>query len=253
MPGVRFTIRQARVSDAPALAAAERAIAATPGALASRPHELRDENFAAKIAELAAADNGRYLVAATDDEPIGHAVFDPLRLDATRHVVHLTLAVHPGWQRQGVGAALQIDRMYHSTAILLPDGRVLSAGGGKRTADVVDHHNAEFYSPPYLFSETERPEISDFPEEVDYATKFDVVISTPGASDVDRVTLIRLGSVTHQFDMDQRFLELDFAIRAEDTLRVVSPATRDEAPPGYYMLFVLDNGVPSIGRYIKLQ
>lgn len=106
MPGVSFTIRQARVTDAPVLAAAERAIAATPGALASRPHELRDDNFAAKIAELAAADNGRYLVAATDDELIGHAIFDPLRLDATRHVVHLTLAVHPGWQRQGVGAAL---------------------------------------------------------------------------------------------------------------------------------------------------
>jgi RimJ/RimL family protein N-acetyltransferase len=106
MPTAPFTIRQARVEDAPLLAAAERDIAATPGALASRPHELRDETFAAKIAELAAADNGRFLVAEADGELIGHAMFDPLRLDATRHVVQLTLAVHPGWQRQGIGGAL---------------------------------------------------------------------------------------------------------------------------------------------------
>jgi len=101
-----FTIRQARVEDAPFLAQAERQIAETPGFLVSRPHELKDEKFAAKIAELAAAENGCYLVAEQDGEIIGHAMFDPLHLAAIKHVVHLTLAVHAGWQGKGVGKAL---------------------------------------------------------------------------------------------------------------------------------------------------
>lgn len=101
-----FTIREARTEDAPTLALAERDIAKEPGFLASRPHELTDEKFVAKIAELSSTDNGRYLVAEKAGQIIGHAIFDPLRLEAIRHVVHLTLAVHPGWQGKGVGRAL---------------------------------------------------------------------------------------------------------------------------------------------------
>lgn len=100
------TIRAARVADAPLLAAAERAIAATPGLLVSLPAELTDERFAQKIAALDGADNGRYLVAETAGELVGHGMLDPLPLAAVRHVVHLTLAVHPGWQGRGVGRAL---------------------------------------------------------------------------------------------------------------------------------------------------
>lgn len=106
MTRIPFTIRRARVEDASVLAAAEREIARTPGFLVSRPHELTDARFAAKIAELATSANGRYLVAVHDDALIGHAMLDPLGLEAVRHVVHLTLAVHPGWQRRGVGRAL---------------------------------------------------------------------------------------------------------------------------------------------------
>lgn len=100
------TIRAARVADAPLLAAAERAIAATPGLLVSLPAELTDERFAQKIAALDGADNGRYLVAEAAGELVGHGLLDPLPLAAVRHVVHLTLAVHPGWQGRGVGRAL---------------------------------------------------------------------------------------------------------------------------------------------------
>ncbi len=106
MADPRLTIRTARVADAPALAQAERSIAATPGLLVSRPDELTDERFAAKIAALDVADNGRYLVAEVAGELVGHGLLDPLPLAAVRHVVHLTLAVHPGWQGQGVGRAL---------------------------------------------------------------------------------------------------------------------------------------------------
>jgi ribosomal protein S18 acetylase RimI-like enzyme len=101
-----FTIRRARVEDAKILAEAERAIAATPGFLVSLPSELSDERFAEKIAALDGADNGHYLVAEAQGELVGHAMLDPLPLAAVRHVVHLTLAVHPGWQGRGVGRAL---------------------------------------------------------------------------------------------------------------------------------------------------
>jgi ribosomal protein S18 acetylase RimI-like enzyme len=101
-----LTIRDARVEDAPALAQAEREIAKTPGFLASQPFELPDELFAKKIAELSKADNGKYLVAQKGDEIVGHAMLNPLSLSACRHVVHLTMAVHPGWQGKGVGKIL---------------------------------------------------------------------------------------------------------------------------------------------------
>jgi ribosomal protein S18 acetylase RimI-like enzyme len=106
MTKLQLTLRTARVEDAPVLAQAERAISATPGLLVSQPAEVTDEKLALKIAALAAADNGRYLVAEAASEIVGHGMLDPLPYAAVRHVVHLTLAVHPGWQGQGVGQAL---------------------------------------------------------------------------------------------------------------------------------------------------
>jgi putative acetyltransferase len=100
------TVRRARVADAPILAQAERAIAATPGLLVPLPSEITDEKCAQKITALEAADNGHYLVAEAEGEIVGHGMLDPLPLAAVRHVVHLTLAVHPGWQGRGVGRAL---------------------------------------------------------------------------------------------------------------------------------------------------
>ena len=101
-----LTVRDARIEDAAALAKAEREIAKTPGFLASQPFELTDKRFAEKIAELSRADNGKYFVAQEGDEIVGHAMLDPLVLSACRHVVHLTIVVHPGWQGKGVGKIL---------------------------------------------------------------------------------------------------------------------------------------------------
>jgi ribosomal protein S18 acetylase RimI-like enzyme len=102
-------IRSARVEDAPILCAAEKETARTPGKLVSHPHELKVEAFAARIADV--RDKGRYIVAELDGRPVGHAVLEPMSLERLAHVVRLTIVVHPGFERRGIGALLMKDLM----------------------------------------------------------------------------------------------------------------------------------------------
>lgn len=88
------------------LAAAERVIARTPGLLASRPEELKDEDFKQKILLLSQSETGLFVVAEQDGTLVGHAILDPLKLAVTAHVVVLTIAVHAGYQGRGVGRKL---------------------------------------------------------------------------------------------------------------------------------------------------
>ena len=97
-------------------------------------------------------------------------------------------------------ASNAIVRGYHGTSIFLPDGRVLNSGSGD-AAGAPDQLNAEIYSPPYLFAGP-RPTISSAPTTISYGTSF--TVSTPNAASIAKVSLIRLGSVTHAFDMNQR-------------------------------------------------
>jgi putative acetyltransferase len=97
-------IREARPEDAPRLAAAERAIARVPGRLASSPDEIDDDAVRKKILDL--DDRGIYLVAEQAGTIVGHAFLESLSLAATSHVVRLTIAVHEGHQRRGVGRTL---------------------------------------------------------------------------------------------------------------------------------------------------
>src|SRR5437867_3865672 len=100
-------IRVARIEDAAILAAAERATAETPGLLVSRPSELSLESFEKKIVDLSKL--GRYVVAEQDEKIVGHALLDPMSLEALSHVFRLTIVVHPGFRNQGVGEALMRD------------------------------------------------------------------------------------------------------------------------------------------------
>jgi ribosomal protein S18 acetylase RimI-like enzyme len=100
------SIRAARAEDAPLLAAAERAIASIPGRLAPRPDEIVDDDVRKKILELGDRRRGIYLVAEQMGTLVGHALLESLPLAVTSHVVRLTIAVHEGHQRQGVGRAL---------------------------------------------------------------------------------------------------------------------------------------------------
>src|SRR5919198_357460 len=112
-------------------------------------------------------------------------------------------------------AAMQVTRQYHSTALLLPDGRVLSAGGGIwGPCDQVGYlaKNAEISSPPYLFDSSgnpaTRPTITSAPSSVTYGQQFQV--DTPGASSIRRLALVRLGAVTHSVNMEQRYVPLSY-------------------------------------------
>lgn len=148
-------------------------------------------------------------------------------------------------------ASMQVRRLYHSTAVLLPDGRVLSAGGGLPSAPEgdTDHFDAEIYSPPYLFKGT-RPTITSAPETITYNQKF--LIKTPDKKNISDVTWVRLSSVTHTINMDQRFARLSFA-RKGDGLKIMAPSNPNASPPGYYMLFIINgSGVPSVAKIIKI-
>jgi hypothetical protein len=146
-------------------------------------------------------------------------------------------------------ASGRVPRGYHGTAILLPDGRVLESGAGD-ASQATDQKNAELYSPPYLFAGA-RPRITDAPGTARYGTTFRV--TTPDAAAIAKVSLIRLGSVTHAFDMNQRYEALKFAKDATG-LTVTAPTSRNRTPPGHYMLFILNaSGVPSIAKFVQVR
>ncbi len=145
-------------------------------------------------------------------------------------------------------ASSRVSRVYHSISLLLPDGRVLHSGSGEG-AGAPNETNAEIYSPPYLFKGA-RPTITDAPSQVAYNSSFN--ITTPDAAGIAKVSLIRLGSATHAFDMNQRFQWLSFA-RRDGGLIISAPTNRNRTPPGHYMLFVLDGeDVPSAAKIVSI-
>jgi hypothetical protein len=163
--------------------------------------------------------------------------------------VHEAELWNPATGTWKVLATNSINRIYHSAAVLLRDGRVLVTGSGERSGDV-DQFNAELYSPPYLFQGS-RPELTSAPGTLTYGTSF--AVATPDAEAIAKVTLLRLGSTTHGFDQNQRFMSLDFT-SAPGELTVTAPASGNLAPPGDYLLFVVnDDGVPSLGQTVRLR
>src|SRR5256885_6939659 len=147
-------------------------------------------------------------------------------------------------------ASNAVIRMYHSTSLLLPDGRVLHTGSGDG-ANAPRELSYELFSPPYLFRGA-RPILTGFtPTVVGYGQTLHV--NTPDGTSITKVTFIRTGSVTHAMDQSARLVPLPFAV-VSGGISVTFPASRTTAPPGPYLLFLVNaNGVPSIGRIMRIE
>jgi hypothetical protein len=171
-------------------------------------------------------------------------------------VVYPAEVWNPATEQWSVLASMRVFRVYHSTAILLPDGRVLSAGSGDNDAST-SQHSAEVFTPPYLYSSdgtlASRPTYSLSATVLGYGQP--VTISSPDAASISKVTLIHLSAVTHAFNESQRLNTLSFTVDPSGTsLTVTTPSSGNLAPPGPYMLFVINSsGVPSVAQILTLR
>jgi hypothetical protein len=147
-----------------------------------------------------------------------------------------------------VMAPMGVGRQYHSASLLLADGRVLNLGS---QSAVVREMRMEVFSPPYLFHGP-RPTINSAPAATNYGLDF--IIESPDCCRIDRVVLIRPTVVTHHTNPDQRYLPLKWRRDGHCELCITAPANAQLAPPGHYLLFILDDcGVPSVGKFIQLH
>jgi hypothetical protein len=147
-------------------------------------------------------------------------------------------------------------RLYHNTQLLLPDGTVVLAGGNPEQgpAPPAFEPHVEIYTPAYLFNAdgtlATRPTITSAPAGFAYGAPFTVQTSN---QDIASVVLMRPGSDTHSFDMDQRYVGLSFTA-ANGSLTVTGPPNSNIAPPGYYMLFIVNSaGTPSLASWVQVQ
>jgi hypothetical protein len=163
----------------------------------------------------------------------------------------------PGTNTLRPAADPTVPRDYHSEALLLPNGQVMTLGGNPLFEDEANTKVAKFeqrleiYTPPYLF-QGPRPVIADAPVEVRLGSELDV--TTPDAGRIAAARLIRPSAVTHATDVEQRSVRLDIASRDGDSLGLTVPAEPTLVPPGYYMLFLVDeSGTPSVARWVQVS
>ena len=156
-------------------------------------------------------------------------IFDPENLAA-------------GWQET---MAMAHPRGYHSSAILLTDGTVLMGGDPPDAMGPVPHDR---FFPGYYF--LPRPAIAGAPAAVGHGAAF--TVNTPDAPSIAEVVLMRPGAVTHGFNQTQRYIGCAFTAAA-GALTVTAPPDGNVAPPGWYMLFIINSGrVPSVAKWIRL-
>jgi hypothetical protein len=169
--------------------------------------------------------------------------------DDYTHAVYPDELWNPATGTWSTLASLSVYRGYHSIALLLPNGQVLSGGGQCYGDPGCNPNSAEIFSPPYLFAGPQ-PTITSAPATINGGQTF--FVGTPNAANITQVTWIRLGAVTHTFNMEQRISFLSFS-QATGGLNVTAPPSANLAPPGYYMLFILAGGVPSVASIIQVD
>ena len=153
---------------------------------------------------------------------------------------------------------MNVPRLYHSTALLLYDGRVITTGTDKEwnVGKEQDEYRIDVFTPPYLITTTNssltRPHIKNVKQEVSYGEE--VIVETNLAEEITNVTIVKPSSVTHSLNTDQRCIELDIINVKYDSLVIKMPDDSCIAPPGYYMLFILKKlETPSKSKFIRLQ
>ena len=156
-------------------------------------------------------------------------------------------------------AASRVPRLYHSTALLLPDGRVVAAGGNPEATTLVpwdqdpihEEMRLEIFSPPYLFRGP-RPTITGVSTEWKYGQTFQ--INSPDAGSIRWASLLRNCVTTHSFDGSQRLVDLDINAQAGGIVTITITNNPNIAPPGWYMLFLVNNnGIPSVASWVHLS
>jgi len=172
----------------------------------------------------------------------------------------------PVAERADAGRFMHAPRMYHSIALLLPDGRVFVAGGADPNhselrppypagwndreigaGNVLNTKNYEFFEPPYMHNGA-RPVLTDVQRSgtstrrIEYGQQFSVL--TPQAASIARVVIMRPGAPTHHTDSEQRYVELGFTLAGAGQITVTAVSDPKIAPPGYYMLWIVDNNAP---------
>lgn len=195
-----------------------------------------------------------HVLATGGDHPADNPVF---------HAEWIDMNLPPELQQWTELADSPFPRLYHSVAVLLPDARVLTAGGQSPASGL--ESNGNIFEPPYLFNsdgtDAARPEIHCAPSKVYYGGNFiiDVEDGAVGVEDIVAVNLIRTGAATHGFDQNQRFVPLvddpqDIIVNVEDSrIQVPTPANANIAPPGFYMLFLISSaGVPSEAKFVQV-
>jgi hypothetical protein len=149
-----------------------------------------------------------------------------------------------------MGATSRVARLYHSVAVLVPDGRVVTAGSNpaRRTEEL----RIEVYWPPYLFRGP-RPAITlATTAAVGYGDTLTVTVA--GERPLGSLALLRPGATTHSADNEQRLVDVAFTARDDGQISVHLPGDAALAPPGWYMLFAVDvAGVPSSAAWLQLS
>ena len=175
-------------------------------------------------------------------------------LQNLEHAVKYAEIWNPKTGKWRIGATAEKSRLYHSAALLLPDATVLVGGGG--VPGPVINQNAEIYVPPYLFNangeRATRPVITSLSSDPGYGKT--IQVDFQDATKISRVSLHRLGSVTHSFNMDERMLRLPFQQQSNAlSLDVQFSFGKSVAPPGWYMMFIVnDEGVPSVAKIVNV-
>jgi hypothetical protein len=179
---------------------------------------------------------------------MGRAMATPGEIEHDPRAVLEPEMFDPATLRWTAMAPMTVDRLYHSCALLLPDGRVAAIGNNPMQG--MDELRIEIYHPPYLFRGF-RPGLRSAPRAAAYGQQ--MTLESPEAGDVNAVVLIRPTATTHCVNPEQRLIELEFSHAGGEALTAWIPANPNVCPPGYYMLFILIDGVPSVGKMLLVH